>query len=557
MFLEALTSDVSVAALGYNFDGQSAHLGIKLMVSNTSLSTSDGLRRVIQLRPFESFHVGKHTFSLATEEYCDIYGTTYDDCTQQVSQIRSEHPLLSSPMVKSSQISPIFKQVVAAATIRTVESQDMPESPPKRAVLRTIQRANKPSELVSPLINEAMDPRYQNTIDAIIFEATTQPLSKDKGYMPENSAVPDLEDPEPAAEPRLGTPRESTIHSSEENHATSDTRAPTDSEADEDVPEPKRRKLSPPPGEESQDSLFGKSITVTRIPTIPATAPESQSISRKPNSKSRHTASSLHTPASASTSETCHTVSPSRSAEPPSPIRSTRSAVREDTSPFNGQDDGIRVLFTTSTNVGDSASFTKFLKKKGVKIVQTMAECTILCVGKELKKSAKFISAVLLGKDIVTDSWVVDSAKQGKLQDIASYFPKDPERESEWDFNLAEAVRRGREHVKVFEGITLIFTASARKEVGKTGFTDLRDIATVAGANVATTLPKKGPEETPSTLIIGTQEDTKLSSLSTWQCYTRDLISLSVLRGELELEGDEFHVASKPANGKGGKKRKR
>ena len=104
---------------------------------------------------------------------------------------------------------------------------------------------------------------------------------------------------------------------------------------------------------------------------------------------------------------------------------------------------------------------------------------------------------------------------------------------------------------------TVIFTAPAKKEVGKSDFSDLKEIATFAGAkSVSGALPKKGPEEVPSALVIDTQEDAGVSALQNWKNFTRDVISLGVLRGILNTDSEAFLIPKKQEKGSN-KKRKR
>lgn len=566
------------------------------------------MQSVLQLRPGETFHVGKSTFSLVPEEHSDLQGSNYHDYSQQVSQmqisqLRSDSVLLSSPLAKSPERSPISKQLVKTAITARETTPALPVSPAKRVVLQAIQEANKRSNLASP---ESPPPLMNNTIqqlphgiDSILAETMPQVSSAARISTPEDLVLPSSEGPKTASE----VPQQNAMERPEKDHTDAETDSATQS--DEDMPKRKKRRLSAPPLEESQDSLYGKSIRVAapettsapiehpksrsssptsiaapEIPTAPIDCPKSRSSSQASIAAPKNTTAPTDHLKSRSSSQNPITVPPitpathyksrstsqasstkskhgtilSQSVEPPSSLRSTRSAIREDPSPLGTKHGGIRVLFASTTNVGNSANFTKFLAKHDVQIVHSVANCTILCVGKELKKSAKLISAVLLGKDLVTDDWVIDSAKQAKLQNMEEYFPRDTEREAEWKISLTEGLRRGKEGIKVFEGWNIAWTVSARKEVGKSGFADLKEITSLAGANVLATPPKKGPEDVPSTIVIGTPEDAKPSS--SWQYYTRDVISLSVLRGKLDIESDEFKI-SKPGEGKEGKKRKR
>ena len=298
--------------------------------------------------------------------------------------------------------------------------------------------------------------------------------------------------------------------------------------------------LSSSRAEDSQDSLAGTIRVIQKTPN-------SRAQTTKSRAKARTTTICQGTPDS---SGPC--------IEPTSSMRSTRSAVREDLSQLNVRDARIRILFSNSTAVSDSRAFINFLRQQGIEKVQSVSECTVLCVSKgELKKTSKLIMAIMLGKTVITDDWVTESARCNKIQSIEKYLAQDPEREDEWGFNISEAVDRGRQGLKILQDWAVIFTASAKKEVGKGGFSDLKEIATHAGAkSVSATLPKNSPAELPFTLVIGTGEDVDSPALGKWKCYTRDIIGLSVLRGRLEIDSEEFLI-QKPEQEKGSKKRKR
>lgn len=310
---------------------------------------------------------------------------------------------------------------------------------------------------------------------------------------------------------------------------------------------------SPTPVYEDQDGLVSKLIQVAELPRSalskpPTPSPDpavSPSVSFGPTSNPK-------TPCINASLQ----VFPAGLSEPPSSMRSTRSTVREDLHCLNMQDDGLRILFSSATTVGDSRIYRKFLTQQGVKIVQDIKDATCFCVGKEeLKRTTKLILAVLKGIHVIRDSWVTESARLKKLQDIELYTVKDPQREQEWGMKLDEAIERGRQGVRIFQGWTIMFTPSAKKDLGKTCFSDLKEIAIYAGAkSVTTTTLKKSPGPLPSTLFIGTLEDFNLPKLENRRYHTKDIISLSILRGILDEESDEFLIQNETS---ANKKRKR
>ena len=251
--------------------------------------------------------------------------------------------------------------------------------------------------------------------------------------------------------------------------------------------------------------------------------------------------------------------SPSNLVEPNSSMRSTRSTAREGVNNLSLTDAGIRIVFASSSTAGDSKPFMKFLSSKGVKKVKSVHDCTVLCVGKELKKTSKVILAVLLGKDIVTDSWVTESVKGNDLLSIVPYLARDPKTEADWGISLEQAIFRGKKGLKILQDYTIHFTPSAKKELGKNGFDEVKEIVGCAGAkSVSSTLPKKVPEDVPSTIVVAKPDGKEVADLQKlgWRVYVKDIISLSVLRGKLDLESDEFLINDKEQD-KGSKKRKR
>lgn len=249
------------------------------------------------------------------------------------------------------------------------------------------------------------------------------------------------------------------------------------------------------------------------------------------------------------------------SVEPTSSSRSTRSNPREEFSSLSLTHSDIRVLFASSTSIDKSPQFMKFLHKQGVKTVRSMTECTMLCVGKgaELKKTSNLILAVASGKPIVTDEWIGRSAAKGELLDFHAFFAKDPKREAEWGTTLSEALARGRQGVKPLLGYTVYFTPSAKQELGKKGFSDMKEIAVHAGADcIKANVPRKSSEESPMSLVIAANDDNELPTLEerSWKAYSKEMITLSVLRGCLDLDKAEFLVSTKAVN-QNGKDRKR
>lgn len=178
---------------------------------------------------------------------------------------------------------------------------------------------------------------------------------------------------------------------------------------------------------------------------------------------------------------------------------------------------------------------------------------------------------MLYGKQIITDEWARDSFGKGHLQDVNGYLARDPEREREWGVDLSEAIRRGKNNVKPLAGHDIYFTGNAKKELGALGYSELKEIALLAGSNavrVGSSIQKiaidikmrkrQGEEDDPVIVIIalslsqnhGEKEkdkekdkDNDLDDLTNIRCYSKDIITLSALRGVLDTKSDEFVIS--------------
>lgn len=334
----------------------------------------------------------------------------------------------------------------------------------------------------------------------------------------------------------------------------------------------KRAKIAAPSNEESQDSMRSAVVLKQRAPTRKSPLTRSPKITATPARrrcpvKTPLTGEKSNT-ACASTDSTPSFIStnPSgreESAGPTSSFRSTRSAARASIDHPQSPTTIMKVVFASSSTVDKSKPFMKFLTSQGIRQIKDVADADILCVGKgaELKRTSNLITAVACGKHIVTDNWVVDSAKQGKLLDAKDYEAADPEREQEWGTTLSDAIKRGRHGVRALNDWTIHLTPNAKAKLGK-GFSELKQICLQAGAkSVQATIPKKGPQELPRTLAIAIEEDKDLELLRAngWHPYSKEIITYSVLRGSLDLSSDEFSIEQpKPKPPKSAsKKRKR
>ncbi|KAF2122721.1 hypothetical protein BDV96DRAFT_639289 [Lophiotrema nucula] len=235
---------------------------------------------------------------------------------------------------------------------------------------------------------------------------------------------------------------------------------------------------------------------------------------------------------------------PKRKTRGSTPAEPTSAAVESQAS---AKDDALysgpkpRVAFSNS-EIYDGSQFLKFLTKHGGKKVQSVKgdECNVLCVRDgPLKKSMKLLLCIALGIPIVTDEWLKHSAKQGKLLALEFYMPSVPDQEKEWNTSLDEVL--GNKQDTLFNGYTIYFTPTLKKAYHP--FSEAEDVCRAAGAvKAASKITKDLNLE--NTIVLASDEDDDAVALAEngFSCYTKDLLTLSILRGKLDLDSEDFKI---------------
>ena len=485
-----------------------------------------GLRALTPIRPDDVFYIGRMTFSVHAQETNDsmksaeiqVTSSGHNDSTRKgIVDLEDESLGESREICTAAELSMTVtaNHRLSTPTIPSSRPIAIMETP---TAVRVLQLDPEPVAIMSSVDGNSMkDPPV--LVSATNATASDQPLVK--------AEMEEVEDD-----------NKEVVH-----HRITDLPAAADqqlsSTADEDSPQSSTTPKKEASGSGLDLCRENTSTILVEIPTRRQMPTDVTSSAKRRKVKS-----------------------PGDLAEPTSSSRSTRSNPREDTKSVNLAHSNLKVMFASSTSSDKSPQFMKFLHKQGVKTVKSVADCTILCVGKsaELKKTSNLILAVAAGKEIVTDEWISRSATEGELLKTHDFLAKDLRREAEWGTTLSDAIERGRQGTKPFLGYTIFFTPSARKELGK-GFSDIKEIAVFAGAEcIKATVPRKGPEDSPTTMVIAATNDAELPFLEekSWKAYSKEIITLSVLRGSLDLDSNEFIVGPRAASQSGrGKKRKR
>ncbi|KAJ4376216.1 hypothetical protein N0V83_001498 [Neocucurbitaria cava] len=217
--------------------------------------------------------------------------------------------------------------------------------------------------------------------------------------------------------------------------------------------------------------------------------------------------------------------------------KSQRSSQRSNTVAEEYKGPVPRVAFSHSAITGNTQAI-KFLKKhKGIVVESISDDCNILCVRQgTLTKTMKLLEAIALGIPIVTDKWLLDSAKAGHLLALREHRPSVSKQEEEWNFKLDKVWGTPQ---APFEGYTIHFTPELRKSYAD--FKEIEQVCETVGAKVAT---KKPSRDEKLVVLAKGDKDKELAKLMQegFTCYTKDLLTNSILRGQVDLDSDEFMI---------------
>ena len=183
-----------------------------------------------------------------------------------------------------------------------------------------------------------------------------------------------------------------------------------------------------------------------------------------------------------------------------------------------------------------------FLKKQGATIIDDVKtrRTHFVCVlkGDRLTTTAKVLRSLALGKLVVTEDWITESKKAGYLLEPEDFVHED----------LLPTMNIDRR--TVFQDKNLFFTKALVKAYGK-GWKDIQDLAKEAGASHIEEgdsgtfgVLKEGRTEV---ICFGKEADDadvlRLQKTHHVKVYHKNLLTQSMLKGELDFDGEE-HVLS-------------
>ncbi|RMY93668.1 hypothetical protein D0861_01794 [Hortaea werneckii] len=202
-----------------------------------------------------------------------------------------------------------------------------------------------------------------------------------------------------------------------------------------------------------------------------------------------------------------------------------------------------KVLFSHSDVNKDKAIIT-WLKKQGALEIDEVPgkRANFICVvpSGHLATTAKVLRTLALGKLVVTDDWVTDSKEEGQLLEPDDYVHE----------ALQETIKTDRSIL--FSGYRLYFTKQLVASYGK-GWQSIQTLCVEVGADSVESGNAASGHSWAAlgkTLFFGaTPDDLDLKILSQEKghnVYTRNMLTQSVMDGELKLDNDDFII--KPSN---------
>ena len=202
-----------------------------------------------------------------------------------------------------------------------------------------------------------------------------------------------------------------------------------------------------------------------------------------------------------------------------------------------------KVLFSHS-DINKDKAIVAWLKKHGALEIDEVPGKRVhfVCVvpSGHLATTAKVLRTLALGKLVVTDDWVTDSKEEGQLLEPDDYVHE----------ALQDTIRSDRS--TLFKGYRLYFTKQLAASYGS-GWQSIRTLCEEAGADhVESGNAASGHSWAAlgKTLFFGaTPDDLDLKILSQEKghvIYNRNMLTQSVLDGELKLDNDDFII--KPSN---------
>lgn len=199
------------------------------------------------------------------------------------------------------------------------------------------------------------------------------------------------------------------------------------------------------------------------------------------------------------------------------------------------------IISNVANDYKDNSALTKFMKSQGSSLIDSVPSrrTNFLCMVKahpKLMKTPKVLRSLALGKQVVTERWIEESKSSGELLDPADFIHAE----------VADSV--GLDRRQLFSGKVVYFTNAVVKEYGSDNWSEMKALATEAGASsVESGTGDKGGTMTGrnSIVYIGTNDDADATTLIedySRVVYHKDMVKDAVVSGELDLEDGKYRL---------------
>ncbi|KAI9718867.1 MAG: hypothetical protein M1828_006556 [Chrysothrix sp. TS-e1954] len=216
-----------------------------------------------------------------------------------------------------------------------------------------------------------------------------------------------------------------------------------------------------------------------------------------------------------------------------------------------------RLAFSNST-IPDRPAIMKFLlAQPGFTIVKSPTpdnyDALLVGAGLPLPKTHKLLMTVALGKPVISDAWLRDSVTNGSLLPTAAYLPVSAggtkKQITSPDLKPDNIPRN-----TLMRNKTLFITPALKREYARE-YANVPSLASLLSVRAVICKPLRSIDPAPTDVILGSQKETDPDAIGLMErglaVFTKQMLSMSILRGELDIESEEFRMRE-PA-GKSGK----
>ncbi|KAJ7432359.1 hypothetical protein B0H11DRAFT_2126774 [Mycena galericulata] len=177
----------------------------------------------------------------------------------------------------------------------------------------------------------------------------------------------------------------------------------------------------------------------------------------------------------------------------------------------------------------------------GVKITTQASKCTHLITA-SLVRTEKFMGALAAGAFILSGHWAVESAAAGQLLGEDDFLLEDEGGEEKYDVNIRASMRRAKTMKgRLFNELTFYVTEKVAIDMAL-----LRSVVLANGGKLETKFvpTRRTLCGHPNRVVISCREDAAIWNqlASEYKIYTVELVLMSALRQNINLEDDAFRV---------------